>query len=471
MANGINFSGVGSGIDFGMIADAIMLQQSRPVAQLQSRRTTLDGRAQSLRQLNTLLASLTEAARTLDDRTLGTSRAATSSDTNIASATSTSDALPASYTLKVVRLASAHAESTGNFASTTATLLAGGETSVTLKLRTGGDSSKDVPITIGESNNSLAGLRDAINNANAGVTAAIIDVSGKGTENRLVLNSNMTGAKGRVELVDDSSSQTFAALNLAALNADVEAGDYTALDAKFELNGLTLYRSANTVSDALTGVTLNLKAAGTTSVSVAASTEDLNLKVRSFVDAYNGVQEFINAQYKPDGKGKPGGVLAGDVTLRSVQSQLRNAVGADFKTQGSAFSNLTQIGIGRDETGKLKLDTAMLGDKLKTSFADTKALLVGAEPATGLAKAMHNSFKAMSDQITGSVQEAIKGYTSSVASLDKTIAAQQERLDAMRASLTRRFSIVDAAIGQLNGQGQKLSGVISSLQRSNDSSK
>ncbi|MGH9902182.1 MAG: flagellar filament capping protein FliD, partial [Pyrinomonadaceae bacterium] len=230
-------------------------------------------------------------------------------------------------------------------------------------------------------------------------------------------------------------------------------------------NNLTLYRPTNTVSDAVSGVTFNLKGAGTTAVAVTANTEEINLKVRFFIDAYNAVQDFIAAQYKPDGKGRPAGPLVGDSTLRAVQNGLRDVLAADSAANGGALTNLAQLGIGRDDAGKLKLDPAALNDKLKTSLGDVKALLAGSDAGrTGVANAVHDAYARLSDTVTGTVQTAIKGYTTSVANLEKTIAAQMERLDAMRASLTRRFTAVDAAIGQLNGQGNTLAGVLKSMQ-------
>jgi flagellar hook-associated protein 2 len=465
MATGINFSGAGSGIDFSSIADAIVLQRQVPIAQLQTRRDNINTRVTALRQLNSLLATLTEASNVLTNRDLGTGRTSTSSNTSVLTTSNTANALPANYAIKVDRLASAFSEATTSFASSSSAILAGGETSVAFTLRTGGDPTRDITLNIDSSNNSLEGLRQAINNSGAGVTASIINVSGDGTQNRLVLSSKLTGVGGRVELVDDANSQSFQNLGLASTNPPGAVNDFSALDAKFEINGLTLYRSANTVADAITGLTLNLKETGTSSVTVGANTDELTQKIRSFVDAYNAVQDFVAAQYRPDVNGKPGGSLVGDPTLRGVQSQLRAAVGAGSTTNGGAFNNLTQIGIGRDDAGKLKLDTAVLGDKVKNSFADVKALFSGASAGlTGLANSTYTSFQRLSDNISGTVQTAIQGYTSSITNLEKSISAQQERMAAERASLMRRFSAIDSAISQMNSINTNLSSVIKAMQ-------
>ena len=126
---------------------------------------------------------------------------------------------------------------------------------------------------------------------------------------------------------------------------------------------------------------------------------------------------------------------------------------------------MTEIGFGRDETGKLTLNRTVLDDKLKTSFGDVQALLSG-KTATdkGLAQSILNSYEGLSNATTGIVQSAISGYTTSIKSIDDNILNQQARIDALRVSLTRQFAAADAAIGQLNGQNTALGNIIKSLQ-------
>ncbi|MBX5478289.1 MAG: flagellar filament capping protein FliD, partial [Pyrinomonas methylaliphatogenes] len=240
--------------------------------------------------------------------------------------------------------------------------------------------------------------------------------------------------------------------------------DYSQLDAEVSINGLVVHRATNKISDLVAGVTFELKATGTTTVSVANDTQAVANKIKAFVDAYNSVQDFILSQQN-DPSGKAGGPLAADATLRAVQRNLRDALSASAVNDGGAFTNLTEIGIGRDEQGKLTLDQAKLDDRLRNAFSDTIALLAGKTSSNvGLADQILTVSSSMSDQISGSVQSAIKGYTDSVSRLDKLIADQQARLDALRQSLTRQFAAVDAAISQLNGQGTALSNIIKSLQ-------
>lgn len=461
----VSFSGVGSGIDFNVIRDAILDQRTRPVTRMQSKVSEYNSRIESLKQLNTALAALTTSSSSLTNRDLGSGRSTTTGDANIITATAASTANLGNYEINVTRLASNLSQASRSFASTSAPILANGAESATFELRKGG-AGEGVSITIDSSNNSLEGLRDAINAKNAGITASIIDVNGDGTGQQIVLNSKDSGAVGRVELVETTSTGTLTDLNLRSLNPP--DGDFSKLDAALTVNGLNITRSTNSISDAVGGVTLNLKKAGLANIGVIPSAE-IETKIRAFVTAYNAVQDFFAAQYKKDAQNRPTGVLAGDSTLRNIQQSLREAVGVSSTDNGGAFSSLTEIGLTKNENGNLLFDSTVFNEKLKNNPDDVKALLFGkTDGQEGIFQKFTKASEGFSDSVTGTVQTAIAGYQSSVKNLNTTIANRLESLTRLRATLTKQFSVADAAIGQLSGQGTALTNIIKSLQTSSD---
>lgn len=457
------FSGLGSGIDFNVVRDAIIDQRTRPVSQLQSRVSDFNGRIEALKQLNTALATLTSASEALTNRDLGTGRGTTTGDATILTGAATSAANLGSYDVTVARLATSLAQASRSFAETTAPVLFGGATAATFELRKGG-AGTGTAITIDSNNNTLEGLRDAINAANAGVTASIVDINGDGTGNQLVLSSTETGTSGRVELVETTATGTLADLNIRSLNPP--DGDTAKLDASLTINGLSITRPTNTIDNAIEGVTFSLKKSGTTTLGVTQST-DIENKLRGFINAYNAIQEAIGSQYRKDSQNRPTGILAGDSTLRNVQRQLRDATNILSSANGGDFSSLSDIGITKTDSGALEFDSAVFNQKLKNDPDDVKAFLYGAaEGQQGLFNSFTTVAKGLSDSITGSVQTAITGYQSSITSLNARISDRIASLSRLRESLTRQFSIADAAIGQLNGQGTALSNIIKSLQPS-----
>jgi flagellar hook-associated protein 2 len=459
----INFSGIGSNIDFSKITDAIVAERMQPVTALQTKSSGLGNRSSALKQLNALLTTLTSASTALTNKNLGIDRASTSSDSSVVTASTTTAAVPGNIALNVGRLATTLTQASASFASTSAALVAGDPltATATFELRKGG-AVTGTAITIDSTNNSLAGLRDAINTAGAGVTASIVDLTGDGTQNQLVLTSTATGATGRVELVETTATGTDAALDLRSLNPPGAVADFSALDAQLTLNGLVITRSTNTITNALAGVTLNLNKVGLATVNVTQAS-DIADGLQKFVNAYNGVQSFITAQYKQDGNGQATGVLSGDSTLRLVQRQLRDTLNSLSTTNGGALTKLSDIGISRTIDDVLKLDTTVLSSKLQSSLSDVKSLLSGATDATGLFNSINTAFSNLSDDVTGVVQTAIKGYQTSIKTMSKSIADQTARIIALKASLSLQFAKVDAAIGQMNGQGTTMTSIIDSL--------
>ncbi len=461
MAGSVTFSGIGSGIDFNVVRDAIISQRQRPITQLQSKVSSFNGRISALKEFNVSLAALTTATNNLTQRDLGAARSAQSADAGILTAAAANSASLGSFSVNVTRLATTLAEASRSYSAPSEQVLAAGAVEATFELRKGGSSS-GVAITIDSSNDTLSGLRDAINAAKAGVTASIVDVNGDGTGHQLVLNSTDPGASGRVELIETSSTGTLADLDIRALNPSDR--NYANLDAALTVNGLAITRSSNSFSDAVAGVTFNLKGVGSTQVSVTESTE-IETKINEFITAYNAVQAFISGQYTKDSSDRPTGILAGDSTLRSIQQQLRAAANITSETNGGPLKSLAEIGVTSDKSGNLSFDAAFFNEKFRDAPDDVKALLYGKTSGDqGIFHQFNTVSKGLSDDISGTVQTAINGYQSSVKSMNSKISNRLEALERLRTSLSRQFAAADSAIGQLNGQGTALNNILKSLQ-------
>ena len=466
MAGAISFSGLGSGIDFSKLTESILATRSRPISLLQNKSADLTKRSDAFKALNTKLATLTAAADALTNKDIGTGRLATSSATDKVTVSADETAGTGTLGVTVTRLATSLTQNSRAYATATTAVLVSPATTATFELRKGGAAS-GTAITVNSANNTLTGLRDAINAADAGVTASIVDTSGAGTAYKLVLNSSATGAAGRVQLVETTATGTDTDIAFASLNPPGATVDFSDLNSSFSVNGLALTRSTNAITDAVTGLTLNLKATGTSTVTVAASTNEIESGLRNLVNAYNDVQDFFASQYTKGSNGRYTGALAGDVTAQNIQRQLRDALGGSSTTNGGALENLTQLGIGRDANGKLTLNSTTLSDKLTSSLSDVKALLAGADDDdTGIANTIYDTFYSLSDSVAGTVQSVITGYATSIKSLDNSVTDQLSRLTLLKASLTRQFAQVDAAINGLNSQGTTLTSILDSFKSS-----
>ncbi len=289
-------------------------------------------------------------------------------------ASASSTAAPAATTSASPSWRNIHAvRSNTNYAATADTFKTG-----TLSVSIGGGAA--VNIAIDSSNNTLAGIRDAINDADAGVTASIIN---DGTTNRLVLASKTSGSVGAIGVtVTDNGGAGIPPAPPYALSSLASASLVTtqaADNANLTINGIAITRSTNTISDAIDGLTLNLAKGtlatpGTATVTVAKNTGAVTSAVNAFVKAYNDAIGQIKSMTAYDAANKKASVLTGDSTARSIQSQLSNLVQANITGIAGGISRLSDIGIALQKDGTLTTDSSKLSAALADPDKDVASL-------------------------------------------------------------------------------------------------
>ncbi len=210
-------------------------------------------------------------------------------------------------------------------------------------------------------------------NASTGVTASVIKVASN--DFRLVMTSDATGAAGFTlsgAALDVGGS--LAGLNLGATGANARQVLAQAQDARVNIDGLSVTRSSNSISDALSGVTLNLKQADpgvTVNMDIQVDTTALQQNVQAFVDAYNGVQSLVNKQFQLDPATGTTGVLAAEGVLTSIQSTLSNSLLQTIPGLASDRNSMVSIGVEPDAQGVLTINHTLF-DKFLTT--DTNAI-------------------------------------------------------------------------------------------------
>ena len=285
-----------------------------------------------------------------------------SSNSDVFTASASGSVSPASYDIEVDHLASAHKLATAAFANKTDPV---GTGELTFRFGTYDGAADEFTanpdkaigtVTIDGTNNSLQGIRDAVNAADIGVSASIVN---DGSGYRLLFKSDDTGAANSLEItVDDTGDnkdRDNAGLSLLAYDPTRDAGNgknlietSEALDALFSIDGLQMTRSGNSVSGAIEGVTLELK--GETSGSPERLSVDHDLggiktAVRDFVSGYNtltGSLEYLAGYNAAEQKG---GVLMGDSITRSITSQMRNILTGAVNGLSGQYTALSQLGI------------------------------------------------------------------------------------------------------------------------------
>lgn len=228
-------------------------------------------------------------------------------------------------------------------------------------------------VTIDNTNNSLQGIRDAINKANIGVTASIVSDGGT-TPNHLVIKSNKTGATSsmKISVAGDAAISNLLAYDPAGTQNMTQST--AAQSAALSVNGIAVTSATNTISSAVEGVTLNLSKIGTSNLTVSANTGAVTSAVNAFVKAYNDLNSTIKKTTGYNADTKEAGVLLGDSSVRTIESQLRKMMATPLTGSSGSLTTLSKVGISIDKTGTMSVDTGKLAAAMNANMKDVAAL-------------------------------------------------------------------------------------------------
>ncbi|MDD5176132.1 MAG: flagellar filament capping protein FliD [Sterolibacterium sp.] len=381
---GLSSPGVGSGLDINSLVSKLMDVERQPITALDKKEADYQAKITAYGTLKGGMSSLQTAVRGLVSPSAFNSYKATAGDATVVSASTSSIAKAASYSVEVINLAQVHKIS--SIAQTDPTSAVGtGTLTIDFGTYDSGGNSFSVnsqktakTITIGDNDSSLNGIRDAINNANAGVTASIVN---DGSGYRLTISSNEAGVENSLRImVDEGTGGTNTNLTgLSQLAYDPEAvansgknmsQTQEAKSASVKIDGLTITKPTNTITDAIQGVTLNLLKANVgaaTTLTVARDTAGVKTAVEGFVKSYNDLAATIQTLGGYDAKTQKGGLLLGDTTLRSVQAQLRSLINQRLDDSGSGLSTISEIGVSFQRDGTLAINSTKLDAVLADS--------------------------------------------------------------------------------------------------------
>ena len=456
----ISSLGIGSGLKLADILDSLTTAEKAQLTPISKQQTSYTAKLSAYGTLKSSLEAFQTANTALNKADLFTATS-TSSSTTAFSATTTGSAIAGKYTISVSQLAQAQTLTTKNAQPDSKTAIATADSKITF---TAGNGKDPVTVDISAANSSLNGIRDAINKADAGVTASIINV-GNG-QYRLSITSTETGADNAVSISvsGDSALQSFMGYNGTSTDASNGMTEsVTAQNAKLKVNNVDIENSSNTISDALEDITLNLNdvTTGNQTLTITKDTSKAETAMKAWVDAYNTLQDSFASLTKytavdpgKDEQDTSNGALLGDTTLRTIQTQLKtmlsNTVG------GTAYKTLSQVGITSDpSTGKLELDSDKLKKTLTENPSAVKDLVVGDGKTTGITTTMATH---LTDWLSskGIIQAAKDGVSKTLNKLTDQYNALSERIDARVAQYKAQFTQLDVLMTSLNNTSSYL---------------
>lgn len=393
-------SGLGSGLDIQGLVNQLMAVERQPLAQLDAKEAGYQAKLAAYGQIKSALSAFQTAVSGLQTASVFQSVTASSSDTSVFSATAGSGSAAGSYAIEVTQLAQSQKLASGAFDSINDAL---GTGSLIFQFGTDDGEGGFTPnstkaaqtVVIDSTNNTLSGARDAINAANIGVSATIIN---DGTGYKLLLTSKDTGADNSLKITvsNDSVGNNLddAGLSRLAYDPAGSAGNgknlsekLQALNALLNVDGFTdISKSSNTITDVIDGITLQLNSESDTGVptilTVSSDTTSTETAVKKFVDAYNEINKTLKdlTAYNPDTK--QGSVLLGDNGVLSLQRQLRSVLTSSISGAGSNYKLLSSIGVSFQTDGSLSLDSGKLKTAIGKDFDNVKALFATVGRAT-----------------------------------------------------------------------------------------
>lgn len=385
-SNGLNFTGLATGIDTQKIIDGLNAINQQRIDRLNTQKADIAAKQTTFVSLQAKLFDLQFKTNALARSAGGAfdGRTAATSDATAATAVAGTAAVPGTYSVNVTSLARAAQVSSAGFADPNAALKTG-----TLKVTVG--SGAATTIAVGAQNNTLQGIADGIN-AGAGDVRATVVVDSATSESKLLLTATKTGSANAITV--DATGLT------GGTGADLFAGGVPAVvqaaaDARVTLGSgpgaLTIASPTNQVNSAIAGVTLNLLKEGqAVTVTVSADTAATVSAVQDFVTSYNAVKTFIAEQTRFSADTGTAGALIGNSDINNIADELASALSASVPGLTGGANRLSAAGLSFDNAGKLVLDsnklTAALNDPTGAAATNFKKLfsLSGTSDTTGV---------------------------------------------------------------------------------------
>lgn len=451
--------GAGSGVDVSSLAQNLVDAEKMPKANvINAKIAKNDARISGFSAVSFVVNEVSTALAALKDKNNFNSVTAVSSNPAAFTVTAGASALTGSHEIEVLQLAKAQRR-VSNGVATTATPLNGGK-AMTLSFTVGGLAK--TPISLADGRDTPQDIVNAVNAANTGVKAQLVNTGDGSNAPYQIVLTGPTGSAGSFTMSTNYGTGTSSpGLGFNALNP----ANQNATDAVLKVDGISITRATNSISDAVNGLTLDLKTTSSTvQVDLTRDTTALKTKIDAVVTAYNDAMTMFGVVTDPKSKVDTyGATLVGDSTVRSVKQQLRSLFQGDSSTPGTNISAMWQMGMKINEKGVMSVDSTKLESALQTNFTDVVTVFTG----------NHNGLSAYSTQNAGFAGDGVRKLSkllgpngpmlsqSTNADTQNTkykddLTKLDTRMSALLARYTKQFASMDSLVGSVNSQKTSL---------------
>lgn len=450
----------GAGFNVDSVVSAIVTSEGAgQTAELNAQITTIDAQVSAYGQFTAAAATVQSAINTLNTPSSFNSYQAIVGDATVATASTTSTATPGNYSLAVTQLAQGATLKSAVVASASNTAIGTGTLNITV-------GSSTFTVAIGSSANSLSGIANAINNAtgNPGVGASVVTTN---TGAYLQLSSSVTGANSTLSVSASGGDGGLSALTYTpGGSANGLTQTQGAQDAIIQINGSPYNSASNSISNAITGVTINALAVSatgkTTTLTVAADPTGPTSAINSFVTAYNSLVGIVTNLTSYDASTGTAGTLLGDSLLSGFTSQVQSIIagGVPSGSGSSALTSLAQIGITVGTDGTLSVNNATLNSALQNNPSAVSNLFTNS--TTGVAVQLGNVLTTFT-QSGGLVDQATTSLQSTLTNISTQQTALNDQLTQLQSQLYAEYTAMETVVSQLKSTATALTSELAAL--------
>ena len=463
--------GKGSGIDIVKLArDLTDVEKAPRESRLNADIEASEAKISGLAVLKYNVQLLVDSFNALNDASELAVPTATSSDTTKVSITATDgSALSGISDIGVTSLAAAQRNKSNQYTSTTQSLNSG--SGFTLTVTPGTGSATNVAIEAG--NDTPQGIVNAINAANAGVTATLLAEDSSGSNYRIML----TGATGAANsyVVSSTLSDSDLGFHDTSNGNTVDNSGTKSLqnpaDASLTYNGVSITRSSNSLNDVIPGVTLSLvgehSGGATTSVNVVSDRATLKTKLQDLVTLYNDVKFAMDELADPDSENEEvGGALASDLaTIRTVRDTIYQAVTQDSSTPSGNVKALRDIGVSVTRDGSLSFTESTYDTVAASNFDDISTMLSAGTnnqsrydgQSQGLATDAVIKLETLTDSISGIFVTRTDSAKTAITRYEADLQALEDRMEAVYNRYLQQFTVMESLVNTLNSTRESMS--------------
>jgi flagellar hook-associated protein 2 len=433
----ITFSGLASGIDTESLIDQLVNVEKQGARALEARKSNAGRRKAIVADLISKMQAFKTATTAMNTPEEVRAFTATSSDETRVKVTGSGAAQPAQLAIRVSSLARAQTSVSSLFPSTDGTIpMVPGAGQLGIQVGDG------EPVVVEFT--SLDTLDVVARSINEKVDGAHAEVINTGSGFQLAISSDEGGAANALTFTEGGSSLGF----LAAGSVKV-----TAQDAAFTLNGIPITRTTNTVSDAISGLTFELRSVHAvtdpdTNISVATDPAGVEAKVKSLVDAFNGLADMVSGQLTYNGVARGQDSLFGDSTVRALQRSLSDLASRSYP-HGEGEVSLGQLGISLGRDGRLSIDSARLA---KAMSEDPKALEHLIAGDAGIAVAVNDLVTQYTRAGDGFLSAKTGSLTREMSDFDLQIERIETRASRVGDQLRAQFKTLESLMSKFQSQ-------------------